>query len=554
MFLLIPGRHIVNTRFQEEYLKRVLGMPVGSLEFLDGKPSLPPGATLDTIIFAITSSNLDNSRFNPVSFVHRAISVDRFGSQFNGLGVSHRIFGIPDYVTTNRFSALTLKEILEQSEGELALSPENTVVMCSTPPVISMYRQLGYSILPGELASLEPERYAAMRPIDVVRKIAGAGEAWSTSPDVLGDLSFSTLSFFRAHPEVPRKMILLFNDPMLTEEGSLTDTRDYGSYVVGMGNIAIVRVKYDDIRRAIMPGKIVDHGCADGALIELMAKEFPDSDFYGVDASANMIERAKQRQTLKAYGNDTFVFFRQGNIISPLFKSPAADTITCLSLLHEVWSYGAQKKSIDDYLASVRNQLVTGGRFVVRDVVGPEHGEQEVYLWCNPADGSNENPYAAFSDQEQLKAHLDGLSTYSRFMRFASDFLAEMRQKGKRGPETEINYRVERIDGKDYFVLRLKEAVEFMLTKDYTDNWRSEMNEEFTYRSFGGHKRALEQAGFRVIENPNDPMSGSRAYTSPWIAEHSFMGKAELYEMGIDRNLHKMAYPMTNMVLVGEKA
>lgn len=553
MHLLFPGRHLVNTRFQEDYLRQVLGVPLGSLQFLHKAGSLPDGDTLDDIVFAITSRDMDNSRFNPVSFVYRAIAVDRFGSQFNSLGVRHRIYGIPDHGAAGKFAELTLKEIIEQSEGELSLTPENTVVVCSTPSVIELYKRLGFSILPAELSSLNPEQYSALRPIEVVRRIAEAGENWANDPVVTANLSSATLSAFLTHSEVPKKIIRLFTDPLLTEEGSLTETRDYGTYVVGMGNNEIIELKYRDISQVIKPGRIVDHGCADGALIARMARDFPDSDFYGIDASSTMIELARQGQTLKRFGNDTFVFFRHGNIISPLFKGPAATTVTSLSLLHEVWSYGAQQRSIDDYLASVRGQLLPGGRLVVRDVVGPEDKEKEVYFWCNPEDGSNENVYATFLDGKQLARHLNSLSTKARFMRFAEDFLAGMRQSGRRGPDTRISYRTERVDGLEYFVLRLKDAAEFMATKDYTDNWQSEMNEEFTFKSFSEWKEALANSGFRVIETPNEPEKGSRAYTNHWMVEKRFKDKVALYTKMQDGTLRPMAWPVTNVVLVGEK-
>ncbi len=157
-----------------------------------------------------------------------------------------------------------------------------------------------------------------------------------------------------------------------------------------------------------------------------------------------------------------------------------------------------------------------------------------------------------FPDSGQLAEHLKGLSTYSRFIRFAEDFLAEMRANGKRGAETKIHYRIERVEGKNYFVLKLKDAAEFILTKDYTENWQSEMNEEFTFWSFKEHKQALQKAGFSVIENPNKPEEGSRAYTSKWITDNRFKGKVGLYKME-NGTLEDMEYPVTNMILAGEK-
>jgi hypothetical protein len=58
-FLLFPGRHLVNTEFQEQYLKRVLTEPPASLPgFLAGAAPLSKSPT--EIIFAITSANQEN--------------------------------------------------------------------------------------------------------------------------------------------------------------------------------------------------------------------------------------------------------------------------------------------------------------------------------------------------------------------------------------------------------------------------------------------------------------------------------------------------------------
>ena len=76
-YLLFPGRHLVNTRFQESYLKRVLAtMPTELPGCLAGIRELNKPPT--EIIFAITSANQENSRFNPIPFHVRAMGVDRF--------------------------------------------------------------------------------------------------------------------------------------------------------------------------------------------------------------------------------------------------------------------------------------------------------------------------------------------------------------------------------------------------------------------------------------------------------------------------------------------
>jgi hypothetical protein len=91
-----------------------------------------------------------------------------------------------------------------------------------------------------------------------------------------------------------------------------------------------------------------------------------------------------------------------------------------------------------------------------------------------------------------------------------------------------------------------------MTKKDYTNNWDSEMNEEFAFWDFSQWKSALETAGFQIVENPNQPQAGSRVYVNPWIVENRWTGKVKLFQMAAGK-LEKMDYPVTNIVLVGEK-
>ena len=91
-------------------------------------------------------------------------------------------------------------------------------------------------------------------------------------------------------------------------------------------------------------------------------------------------------------------------------------------------------------------------------------------------DGSDEDTNRAFSDSRELARYLGGLSTYGRFQRFQRDYLADMRASGRRDAGTKIEYIEKEIDGKRYFVVRLKDAIEFMTKKDYTANWMEELN------------------------------------------------------------------------------
>jgi hypothetical protein len=72
---------------------------------------------------------------------------------------------------------------------------------------------------------------------------------------------------------------------------------------------------------------------------------------------------------------------------------------------------------------------------------------------------------------------------------------------------------------------------------DYTDNWSSELREEFCFWSFDDWKCELRAAGWSIVP-------GSHAYTSEWQVQNRWEGNIKL--KGVE-------WPVTNMVLVGEK-
>jgi len=208
-YLLFPGRHLVNTVFQEQYLKRVFTEKPASLPgYLPGRAGLRGPPT--NIVFAITSANQENSRYNPIPFHIRAIGVDRFARQLqNQFSFRYRIFGIPHYGHTENFAGFTIKEIELQSEQMIQLTPENCLVLCSTPEVIQLYQRLGFAIAPAELA----EQNRPPSPIDIVRRI---GECGDQGPDgfVASNLARSHSSLFEDFPEVPQRILRLYQDPL----------------------------------------------------------------------------------------------------------------------------------------------------------------------------------------------------------------------------------------------------------------------------------------------------------------------------------------------------
>ena len=538
-YLLFPGRHLVNTKFQEQYLKSVLSTPPHSLPgFIGGTASFskPP----DEIIFAITSANQENSRFNPIPFHIRAVGLDRFARHLqHELKFRYRILGIPHYGHTENFAAFTIKEIADQTEKAVQLTPENCLVLCSTPEVSRLYVKLGFSLAPAELGQTEPR---PATPIEITREIGARGGEWRSGELVAGHLASSHASLFEDFPEVPRRIARLYQDPLTNQEGSLTDNRNYSSYARGMNEI--IRLKYLDIRNAIRPGRIVDEGCADGALLAEVSRDFPDSDLFGIDLSAEFAGRFSERQRAGEFGG-AYVHFFHRNLLDRIFEPDSIDTTICNSTLHEIWSYVEQEKTVRSYLAEKLRQLRPGGRLIIRDVVGPEKGDELAFLYCHDEDGddlpkNDDWKTSGNRPPDWLKA----LSTRSRFFVFAHDFLAGRRGNGKPA------FKFQSVDrSQPGFLLSLRSAAEFLSKKDYSDNWRSEVNEEFSFWSFTQWKQVLSESGFRVLENPNHPEQGSRVYTNPWIVKNRYEGHAQLFSAGGAA----LSWPPTNMVLVAEK-
>lgn len=587
MNILFPGRHLVNTRFQEEYLYEFLGknscylddLVFASKENKDVQNNKDINAKNDTtiskdnlnnknitinkdniinddpiinrVIFAITSANRQNSRLNPIDYEKRILGIDRFSQSLRKRYpfMNYRIIGIPDFGITKNFPGIVIKEIYEQTGIEL--NKNNTLVLCSTRDLMKLYMQEGYGILPAEWDRVK-RTHKALRPIDLVGLIAQRGDSWYKDERIISGLSESTISLLNDFPEIVSKICRIYNEQLLDDQGNITKERDYDIYSIGMANNEIIKIKYNDIKKAIRPGKIVDEGCADGALLIEVAKDYGDSDLIGIDLSAEFIARAEENKRAGRFGRGTYVHFHQRNIMERIFRDDSIDTIISNSTGHEIWSYGDKEKSIDSYLKNKHDQLRKHGRLIMRDVIGPDDPDKEVYMLCSKSDGSNDNPYKEFEDLKGLSNHLKGLSTFALFLRFSNDYL----KNKKENPESQcksIEYSLDTIRGKEYIVLKHKDAVEFMTKKDYHDNWLSEMNEEFAFWNFSQWKNHVKAAGFRIIEDNDASEQGSRQYTNQWIVNNRWKHSVSLYEKTAD-DLKQMPYPQTNMVLVAEKA
>jgi hypothetical protein len=529
MYLLIPGRHQLLTKFQFQYLQNIISNDLQSFTDAFGNPIDKTGK-IEAVLFAVTSSNHSNTRRNPLPFYLRAISIEAFG---NELDVPTYIYGIDDVGNLPNFADYTIKRIKHESEGQIHCTPENTVVVCSTN-VLNMYHRLGFTILPAELDDIDTWHHHTPMPWDVVERIA-LNHEWQDDPFVQDNMHPASFNVWQKY-QIGEKVQLLFRDAMISNDGDLTETRDYNVYVRQMDDIA--EMKYQDTSNFIQPGRIGDIGCAVGSWIKLACKDerFRESDFYGIEVSRYLYELCQQRK-INGEFNNPFVFFSKKNAVTGLaFDRSSMNTIHTSSLTHEIESYGSRQ----DLLQFIRNrfeELVHGGVWINRDVVAPYNKHQEVYLWLNNTDGSNHDPHRILESKASLSEYLQQLSTYARFLRFAKDF---RKQEGYK-----LAYAETIFEQNTYIRLSMHDAAEFLSRKDYTDNWQSEMHETFCFWDFEEWKNEMETVGFKI--HPS-----SIAFTNDWIVENRWKGKAAIFT-NRNNQLVPEPWPVTTMFLIGVK-
>lgn len=526
MFLIIPGRHHVVTKFQIDHLKELLNKGIASAKDVRGA-SIPDESRIDAIIFAITSANHSGTRRNPLPFYLRAIAVEKATAD---LSVPVFIYGIDDVGDLENFATYTLKRIAHDSEQKLVLTPENTLVLCSTK-VLLMYEKLGFRILPAELDDIQTWTYHQLMPWDIVAGLA-------TSVNTAAFVSYQSLMHEASRDVWTKyglfeKVKVLFRDAMISADGELTSTRDYAVYVKQMDEIATT--KFLETQPHIQPGRIGDIGCAVGSWIKCCCEDerLHESEFYGIEVSRPLFEICRQRKENGEF-NNPFVFFAQKNAVSGLvFEPNSMHTIHTSSLTHEIESYGGRQ----DLIQFIRNrfaELRSGGVWVNRDVVGPFRKTETVWMHLATDDGDDDDGREDFASKATKASHLSTLSTLGRFRRFSSDFRKAQKQT--------FEYILEERNGKMFAKTSLQFAVEFLSKKDYTDNWDSEMNETFCFWDFDEWKAHLLQAGFTIL-----PIS--RCYTNTWITEHRWEGKARLF----DENHSPLEWPVTHMMLIAAK-
>ncbi len=483
------------TKFQHEYLAQLIKNGI------DGRP-------IGKILFAITSANHENTRRNPIPLYLRTLAIDRFAENLN---CEFKIYPIDDIGPTDKFAAYILRQIFYQ--GGETLTPENTVLVCSTPEVITLFEKLKFKNMPIELVDIDKDVYSALRPYKVINLLVASNKTWREKSAKWQDHAFPAVIDIYKEYALGDLIIEMFQDSLLNEDAGITETRNYWAYAEGMDKA--VGIKFDDIRPFVREGKIVDVGCATGSLIKLLATEFHESDIIGIEAARKFYNYCKNQEY-----ESPFVFFYQRNIVNQNFKENTINTFIYSSVMHEVYSYMGED-ALRGVLKNTYTQLDSQGRIIIRDVIGPDRPHDTIFMELNEKDGKSSGAVVK-------------LSTYAKFFQFVKDFLPR-----------QIVYSEEVIDSKKFIKISRQDAYEYISKMDYVENWDSEMHEEFGFYTFEKWCEELRNVGFDIIV-------GSRSFYNPYIIDYKYKGRAAWYARK-DGILQPEEFSPTNIILVGQK-
>lgn len=287
--------------------------------------------------------------------------------------------------------------------------------------------------------------------------------------------------------------------------------------VYGTAMDAAIRQKINDIFSWVKPGVICDAGFGTGLFLRNLARQFTDSEIYGIDASRHFFTQA-----VKRFRRKPRTHLLRVNLLKKTFPDGFLDTKIFSSVLHEVYSYnGYRKQAVERALHVSFRELKRGGRLIIRDGIKPDKTVVYMQFLSEKRRGFFENLMLA--------------DTETMFLRFAHEF------KGYN-----VEYAVSRTrDGKRLYKIDFPSAYEFLSKKDFRRNWHIEVVEQFGYFTHAEYIAILRRIGFRIIH--------ARAYQNPWIIKNRWRGKVALYQKNKCGVLRARAFPATNIVIVAEK-
>jgi SAM-dependent methyltransferase len=297
------------------------------------------------------------------------------------------------------------------------------------------------------------------------------------------------------------------------------DRSAYERYLAGMD--ASMRQKVAlTAAHLLCEGRVADMGMGSGQGSEALAALYPRLHVIGVDIDPTVVALAGERFRRP---NLEFV---TGDIARPVFPPDSLDGIFDSSVLHHVTSYaGYRHENAADALEAQVAQLRPGGVLVVRDFLDPGPGA----VWLDvPADDGRQG------DDPRTASTAALLERFSReFRALASAPGFSLERVGAPSPPPRPGWRRYRLSH--------KHAAEFVLRKDYRQDWEAEVKEEYTYFTQRDFEALFARLGLRVL--------ASLPLHNAWIVRNRFLDRFDLW----DDDGRRLPFPATNFLIVGEK-
>ncbi|WP_294944907.1 class I SAM-dependent methyltransferase [uncultured Microbacterium sp.] len=509
--IIVPGRHHLLTRFQAAYLGELLA---GRGRDENGEPiAVADGAV---VVWAVTSANHSATRRNPFPGHRREAAIEILAHVERMPSI---VVPVVDVAPTPRFAEITLKEIGYATAQGVIPAPETAIIATSTPQVADMYRARGYRIAPMEREHPDTPR----TPWQLLDELMAGSDDWRA------DAHPASLDIVDRYGLAAQAREIAA-DPVIGDEGGLTPTRDYRTYSRAFEDAA--ERKWAQARPWIVPGRIVDLGCATGAMLELASQEpaLAESDLIGVEIAPELFAACEHKKSEGAFANPNTFFYRRNILAGRLFRDRSIATTLSFALTHEIYSYGEGMPSLRAFASAIADHTVPGGVWINSDVCGPADPDRIVRLRMRGGDVTTPARELTGSNDE-VAASLDALPVGSRVAQFAQDFRALS------GAAWEYEVRDERT-----IELRLADAMEFLETVSYTRNWLSEMHEQFCALSWADWRELVASVGLEIDER-------SGPWRNDWLVENRFAPAASL--LGLDDE--PLDWPDTHMLLVARR-
>lgn len=523
--ILFGGRHHLLTRYQAQRLHEYTsGQPIPTT---DGHTTtVTPGAP---IIFAVTSASHRSTRRNPIPANQREAAIERLATLEH---LNCIVIPIPDLAPTARFTDIVANTITQTARGRYTITPETTLIACSTPELITAWQNAGYTV-----TGVELDHPGTHRPGDILDMLGNQNPNWRqhTHP-----ASTTIIDRYNLEPDI----IDLYNDPVLSADGSLTETqRGWRTYIDAFDRAA--ERKWELIRDHIQPGRIVDIGCAAGALLE-HASQHPNlttSDLYGIDISRHLLAEAEHRRNQGHFANPSTTFIAHNMLTGSVFAPNTVNTTITAALTHEIYSYAPDRtEALRRLIGEIHEHTTHNGIWINADVCGPNNPDEPIHLQLTNTDGTTDLNYTPIGpdtipDDHQAGSHAASLSTAARYLQFAADF---KRYTGITIPTT-IHTRT---NTHTTYTTTRRAAMEYLTRKDYTtDSWRSECHEQFCHWDYDRWQAELQTAGFEL-----DP--ASHPYRNDWLVEVRFEPVAALLDPTTG---DKVDWPDTHLLIVARR-